>query len=60
VKINGERRYLWRAVDYEGEVLESLVAKTRDKTASLSLLRRVRTYLTAPEAHLIDVHHLAA
>ncbi|SEM69568.1 DDE domain-containing protein [Palleronia pelagia] len=23
VKINGERRYLWRAVDHEGEVLES-------------------------------------
>ena len=24
VKINGERHYLWRAVDHEGEVLESL------------------------------------
>ncbi|MBD3679001.1 MAG: IS6 family transposase [Rhodobacteraceae bacterium] len=25
VKINGERHYLWRAVDHEGEVLESFV-----------------------------------
>jgi putative transposase len=23
VRINGERHYLWRAVDHEGEVLES-------------------------------------
>jgi len=23
VKVNGERRYLWRAVDHEGEVLEA-------------------------------------
>ena len=27
VKINGERYYLWRAVDHEGEVLESYVSK---------------------------------
>ena len=25
VRINGEMRYLWRAVDHEGEVLESFV-----------------------------------
>ena len=31
VKINGEMRYLWRAVDHEGEVLESFVTKERDK-----------------------------
>ena len=31
VKINGERHYLWRAVDHEGEVLESFVTKKRDK-----------------------------
>ena len=27
VKINGEMHYLWRAVDHEGEVLESFVSK---------------------------------
>jgi putative transposase len=27
VKINGKRHYLWRAVDHEGEVLESFVTR---------------------------------
>ena len=34
VKINGERHYLWRAVDHEGEVLESYVTKRRDRRGS--------------------------
>jgi putative transposase len=34
VKINGERFYLWRAVDHEGEVLECYVTKRRDKAAA--------------------------
>ncbi len=29
VKINGERHCLWRAVDHEGEILESFVTKKR-------------------------------
>ena len=40
VKINGERHYLWRAVDHEGEVLESFVTKARDKKAALKFLRK--------------------
>jgi putative transposase len=40
VKINGERHYLWRAVDHEGEVLASFVAKRRDKKASVKFLRK--------------------
>ncbi len=35
VKINGERHYLWFAVDHEGEVLESYVTQRRDKKAAL-------------------------
>jgi putative transposase len=42
VKINGERHYLWRAVDHEGEVLESFVTKTPDKKAALKLLKKAR------------------
>ena len=34
VKVNGEMAYLWRAVDHEGEVLESFV------TSSATRLRR--------------------
>ena len=40
VKINGEMRYLWRAVDHEGEVLESYVTTTRDKAAALRFIRK--------------------
>ena len=39
VKINGERHYLWRAVDHEVEVLESYVTKKRDKKAALKLMK---------------------
>ena len=40
VRINGEMHYLWRAVDQEGEVLESYVTKTRDKAAALRFLKK--------------------
>ena len=40
VKINGEMHYLWRAVDHEGEVLESFVTKRRDRRAALKFLRK--------------------
>ena len=40
VKLNGEMVYLWRAVDQEGEILESFVTKKRDKAAALSFMKR--------------------
>ena len=40
VRINGETYYLRRAVDHEGEVLESLVTKRRDRKAALKFLRK--------------------
>ncbi|AGI67557.1 IS91-family transposase [Octadecabacter antarcticus 307] len=40
VKINGETHYLWRAVDHEGEVLESFVTKRRDRKAAFKFLRK--------------------
>lgn len=40
VKINGECHYLWRAVDHEGEVLESYVTKRRDRKVALKFLRK--------------------
>jgi len=41
VKINGERHYLWRAVDHEGEVLEAVVTKRRNKRAALKFLKKL-------------------
>ena len=40
VKVNGQRRYLWRAVDHEGEVLESYVTTARDKVAALEFIKK--------------------
>ena len=40
VKLNGEMVYLWRAVDHEGEILESFVTKKRDKSAALAFMKR--------------------
>ncbi len=39
VRINGDTYYLWRAVDHEGEVLESFVTSTRDRKDALRFLR---------------------
>lgn len=41
VRIGGRHMYLWRAVDDEGEVLDILVQKRRNKAAALKLLRRL-------------------
>jgi putative transposase len=49
VKINGERHYLWRAVEHEGEVLESYVTKRRGRKAALKFLRKSMTRYDRPE-----------
>ena len=54
VKINGEQHYLWRAVDHEGEVLESFVTKTRDKKAALKFLKKAMRKHGQPEAIVTD------
>lgn len=54
VKINGERHYLWRAVDHEGEVLESYVAKTRDKKEAIKFLRKAMRKHGQPDTIVTD------
>jgi putative transposase len=54
VKVNGERHYLWRAVDHEGEVLESFVTKTRDKKAALKFLKKAMRKHGRPEIIVTD------
>ena len=39
VRIAGKQMYLWRAVDDEGEVLDVLVQRRRDKHAARKLMR---------------------
>ena len=54
VKINGEVRYLWRAVDHEGEVLEAYVTKRRDRKAALKFLRKAMKRYGRPEMIVTD------
>lgn len=41
VRIRGQRMYMWRAVDSEGDVLGMLLQKRRNKDAALKLLRKL-------------------
>ncbi|CUH42730.1 IS6 family transposase [Ruegeria atlantica] len=41
VKVNGKRHYLWGAVDHEGEVLEAVVTKRRNKAAALKSIKNL-------------------
>jgi len=54
VRINGELHYLWRAVDHEGEVLESYVAKKRDKFAGLRFMKKALKRHGKPERIVTD------
>jgi putative transposase len=40
VKLNDKMVYLWRAVDHEGELLESYVTTKRDKRAALTFMKK--------------------
>ena len=54
-KIGGERVFLWRAVDDEGEVLDIVVQKRRDTRAALKLLKQLlRSQPVEPESIVTD------
>jgi len=54
VRVNGEMVYLWRAVDHEGEVLESYVTRTRDKAAALRFMKKALKRHRSPAAITTD------
>jgi putative transposase len=54
VKINGETHYLWRAVDHEGEVLEVIATKRRDRKAALKFLKRAMKRYGRPGVFVTD------
>ncbi len=41
LKINGRTHFLWRAVDQDGDVLDILVQRHRDKKAAKNFLRKL-------------------
>ena len=54
LKISRVTHHLWRAVDYEGEVLESVVSKTWDRKAALKLLKKSMKWHGRPENIVMD------
>lgn len=54
-RIGGKRMYMWPAVGAEGEVLDMLLQKRRNKSAALKLLRRLlRNQAYVPEVIVTD------
>ena len=51
---NWKWHYLWRAVDHEGEVLESYVTKKRDKKAALKFMKKAMRRYGAPNEIVTD------
>ena len=47
VSIQGKRRYLWRAVDQDGDLIEILVQKRKDTKAAKRFLRKALRSQTA-------------
>ncbi len=41
VTVRGERRYLWRAVDHDGDVLDVLVQERKDKQAAVRFFKKL-------------------
>ena len=54
MKIKGQTHDLWRAVDHEGEVLETCVTRRRDKTAALKSLRETLKRYGRPKTIVTD------
>jgi putative transposase len=54
VKVIGKLCYLWRAVDHEGEVLESVVTAKRDRVAAVKFLKRIMKEYGRPRKIVTD------
>ena len=53
ITINGEKRYLWRAVDQDGYVLDEIVQIRRDTRAAKRLLERLLRKQGCPPKRMI-------
>ena len=56
-KIDGETHHLWRAVDHEGEVLESYLTKRQDRKSALKVVRKSMKRYGQPEIIVADKRH---
>jgi putative transposase len=58
VRINGEQHYHWRAVDHEGEVLESFVTKRRARAMAKFRSTKSLRKFTSIHNHFNQERHL--
>lgn len=54
LRINGQRHWLWRAVDQDGMVLDILVQRRRDQHAAEAFLQRILRVADAPRVLVTD------
>ena len=54
MRVNEKSCYLWRTVDHEGEVLEVLATKRRDRRAALKFPRRAMKRYGRPASIVTD------
>ena len=52
--INGTWHNMWRAIDEDGEILESFVTKKRDKAAALTFIKKALKHLGQPQKIITD------
>jgi hypothetical protein len=53
ITIRGERHYLWRAVDQDGDVLDILITRHRDRRAAKRFFRKVLKHKGGPPWQLL-------
>ena len=53
ITIRGQRHYLWRAVDQDGDVLDILVTRRRDRNAARRFFRKVLKHQGRPPLQLV-------
>ncbi len=53
-KSGGKLHYLWRAIDHEGEVLETIATKKRGRKAALKLLKKLLKQYGRPVSIVTD------
>ena len=54
IKINGELHYLWRAVDRDGDTIDILVQKRRNKAAAKRFFRKLLKSQHQPPWRIIN------
>lgn len=54
MEVRGKINFVWYTDDHEGEVLETFVTKTRDKTSALKIMRKAMKWYGNPRVVVTD------